>query len=300
MKIGLDIGGSHIAIGVINKNYELILKEEKDIKISESENPNKTLQDNVIQLIYNIISKFDKDNIELIGLACPGNIENGKIIKAGNLNIENMDIVKILKNKFNTNIVLRNDAECAALAEKQIGSLKNFDDAIFLTLGTGIGGAVFMNGKMLISKRKRGFEIGHMVIDVNGEKCTCGRNGCFETLASMRKLKNDIKEKLKLNLETTGNEIRQLLEDKDTYILVEDIINTYIDNLAEGIENLISIFKPEIISIGGSFTHYKKLFLDKLICKLNNEEATFIKGDVPPIVMAELKNEAGIIGATIV
>lgn len=84
-----------------------------------------------------------------------GNIRDGEIVEAGNLNIQNMNIVNILKNKFETNILLRNDAKCAALAEKKIGSIKSFDDAIFLTLGTGIGGAVFMNGDMLVPKKAR-------------------------------------------------------------------------------------------------------------------------------------------------
>ena len=191
-----------------------------------------------------------------------------------------MEIVKLLETKFHTKILLRNDAKCAAIAEKKIGSLKKFDDAIFLTLGTGIGGAVFMNGEMLNAKKRNDFEIGHMVIDLNGEKCNCGRNGCFETLASMRKLKEDIIEKLNLNSQATGKEIRQLLENKDTY-------------------SLINIFKPEAISIGGSFVHYKKLLLDKLKDELKSKKLIFIKNDLPKIVMATLKNEAGIIGATI-
>lgn len=195
--------------------------------------------------------------------------------------------------------MLKNDAECAALAEKQIGSIKDFVDAVFITLGTGIGGAVFLGGKLLTPKQKRGFEIGHMVIDVNGEKCTCGRIGCFETLASMRNFKNCIKKKLNLPLDTTGKEIRELLENKENYKLAEDVINTYIHNLAVGLENLISIFAPEVISIGGSFAHYKDILLDKLLNELNNSNSIFIKNNLPKIVMAELKNEAGIIGATI-
>lgn len=210
-----------------------------------------------------------------------------------------MDIVNTLQTKFNVKVLLRNDAKSAALAEKAIGSIKKFDDAIFLTLGTGIGGAVFMNGKMLEPKRKYGFEIGHMVININGPKCTCGRNGCFETLASMRKLKNDIKEKLNLSPDTTGKEIRELLENKQNYYQAQTVIDEYIQNLSIGLQNLIIMFKPEVISIGGSFTHYKEILLDKLIQNLNGQNANFIKNNIPPILIATLKNEAGIIGAII-
>lgn len=210
-----------------------------------------------------------------------------------------MEIEQNLEKIFHKKILLRNDAKCAALAEKTMGSIKNYEDAIFLTLGTGIGGAVFMGGQMLVSKNNNGFELGHMVIDINGEKCTCGRYGCFETLASMKKLKNDIRKKLDLTSQTTGEEIRKLLEDKSNYILVEDVINNYIHNVVIGLENLISIFEPEIISIGGSFTHYKKILLNKLINELKNTNSIFVKDKVPKIVTATLKNDAGIIGATI-
>lgn len=294
MKIGLDIGGSHIAIGVINNNYELILKEERDIKIYEFENPSVALYNNIIQIIEKILEKTNIEELELIGLASAGSVENGKIVNACNLNITNMEIVNPLEHKFKTKVLLRNDAKCAALAEKKIGSIKNFKDAVFLTIGTGIGGAVFMDGKMLSPKRKSGFEIGHIVIDVNGEKCTCGRNGCFETLASMRKFKKDIKEKLNLNPDITGKEMREMLENKKYYNIVEDIINMYIHNLSIGLINLVKIFEPEVISIGGGFTYYRDIFLNKLKTELDNNIA-----DMPKLVMASLGNEAGIIGAVI-
>lgn len=234
-----------------------------------------------------------------------GTIRNGKIIRAENLNISETDeeynnvVSRILADKFNTKVSIRNDAKCAGLAEKAIGSLKKCDDAVFLTLGTGIGGAVFLNGKMLEPKRNSGFEIGHIVIDVNGDKCNCGRKGCFETLASMKKLKSDIRKRLNLDLQTTGVTIRKILEDKNNYLLVEDIIDNYIDNLSIGIANLINIFEPEVVSIGGSFVHYKSMLIDKLEYSLKKKNAIFNEDSVPKIVTAELGNEAGIIGATI-
>lgn len=206
-----------------------------------------------------------------------------------------MEIAKPLENKFGVKILLKNDAKCAAIAEKEAGSIKKFDNAVFLTLGTGIGGAVYLDGKMILPK----MEIGHMTMDINGEKCTCGRFGCFETLASMRKLKNDIKEKLKIDSETTGKEIKESLEDENIYNKVKDIVDTYIHNLSEGLKNIINIFHPEIISIGGSFAHYEDILLDKLINELNRENGLIIKENIPIITVAELKNEAGIIGATI-
>lgn len=295
MKIGLDIGGSHIAIGIVNNENKLLQKYEKDIKISESKNPKECLLDNIVLLIEDVISKIDKNKVNLIGVACPGNIQKGKIIKAENLNLVNVDIVKELENKFNVKVLLKNDAKCAAIAEKTVGAIKNFKDVCFLTLGTGIGGAIFIDGKMVLPKS----EIGHMVIDINGEKCSCGRNGCFETLCSMKKFKKDIIEKLQLSSDTTGIEIRQFLKNKSTYDLAKDTIDVFIHNLSIGITNLVRIFKPEVICIGGSFTHYEDILLDKLKKELEDEVGLFNSNDLPQILMATLKNDAGIIGATI-
>lgn len=300
MKIGLDIGGSHIAIGVVNDENELLQKYEKDIKISESTNPEKYLLDNIIMLIKDMFCKIDKNKVDLIGVACPGNIQNGKVIRAANLNIKNLEIAKELENEFNIKTVVRNDGKCAALAEKNVGIMKDYQNACFLILGTGVGGAVFMDGEMILPKRESGFEIGHTVIDINGEKCTCGRFGCFETLCSMRKFKRDIIEKLQLSSNITGIEIRQLLEDKNTYNLVQDIINSFLHNLSIGIANLVRMFKPEIVCIGGSFTHYESILLDKLKEELEKEVALFNSNALPKILMATLKNDAGIIGSTIV
>lgn len=295
MKIGLDIGGSHIAIGIVNNENKLLQKYEKDIKISESKNPKECLLDNIVLLIEDVISKIDKNKVDLIGVACPGNIQKGKIIKAENLNLVNVDIVKELENKFNVKVLLKNDAKCAAIAEKTVGAIKNFKDVCFLTLGTGIGGAIFIDGKMVLPKS----EIGHMVIDINGEKCSCGRTGCFETLCSMKKFKKDIIEKLQLSSDTTGIEIRQFLKNKSTYDLAKDTIDVFIHNLSIGITNLVRIFKPEVICIGGSFTHYEDILLDKLKKELEDEVGLFNSNDLPQILMATLKNDAGIIGATI-
>lgn len=299
MKIGLDIGGSHIAIGIVNNDNKLLQKYEKDIKICESKNPEEYLLDNIILLIKDVFDKIDKNKVDLIGIACPGNIQDGKVIRAANLNIKNLEIVKKIENEFNIKTIVRNDGKCAALAEKNVGAMKNYKNACFLILGTGVGGAVFLDGEMILPKKESGFEIGHMVIDINGENCTCGRRGCFETLCSMRKFKRDIIEKLQLSSDITGIEIRQLLEDKNTYNLVQDVINNFSHNLSIGIANLVRMFKPEAVCIGGSFTHYESILLDKLKEELKREVSLFNSNDLPKILMATLKNDAGIIGATI-
>ena len=300
MRIGIDIGGSHVGIGLINENGTIIAKEEQDLNNKlKDENYSKKLVQTIIELITKLLEdkKIDINKISLIGIAIPGTVSDTHIIKADNLHIKNFDIVSEINKYFNIRVMLRNDAKCAAIAEKEYGSLKKYDDAVFLTLGTGIGGAVFLNGKLLKPKKYEGFEIGHMVIEKNGLQCNCGNKGCFEKYASMNALRRRVKEEFgKENL--TGTELKEILTAPENLEKSNKIIDEYIENLSVGIANLINIFEPETISIGGSFANLKDVFLDTLKEKLKEEGKLFNK-KVPNIVIAKLKNDAGIIGSVI-
>ncbi len=300
MKIGIDIGGSHIAVGVITYNGTIICKSEKDLPSSlKTDEYGEFIIKTIIELIEDVLEKAQKDitKISLIGIAVPGMVSETSIIKAENLHIKNLEITKEINKYFNVPVKLKNDAKCAALAEKEYGSLKKAKDAVFLSLGTGIGGAVFLNDELLVPKKYEGFEIGHMVIQKNGIKCNCGRSGCFEKYASMRALKEKLAEKLKLE-NITGEELKKILEDTKNEE-VNNIIDEYIDNLCIGIANLTNIFEPEIISIGGSFAFYEKVLLKKLEERLKKEKL-FNKENMPKLVVAKLKNDAGMIGAVLI
>lgn len=300
MRIGIDMGGSHIGIGLINSETgTIIAKEEQDILV-EKENNEQKLVDIIISMITKILEKkkIDIKKISLIGIAVPGMVSKTHIIKAKNLHINNFNIVAEINKYFNIPIILRNDAKCAAIAEKEHGGLKKYDDALFLSLGTGIGGAVYLGGKLIRPKKYEGLEIGHMVIKEGGIKCNCGRKGCFEKYASIKALKEKVAKEYGLK-DYTGKDIKELLErEKDTE-KANKILDEYVEDLSLGLANLINIFEPEVISIGGSFVYYKDLVLDKLNTKLKQNGVLFNGGDVPKIIMAKLKNNAGIIGATI-
>lgn len=300
MKIGIDIGGSHIGIGLINANGTIIAKEEKDIaNRQKNESYGTVLVQTIIDLITTILekSKMKIQDISLIGIAVPGTVSNTEIIKADNIHIRNFDIVSEINKYFNIPVSLRNDAKCAAIAEKEHGGLKKYDDALFLVVGTGIGGAVFLNGNLLKPKKYEGFEIGHMVIEKDGLQCNCGRKGCFEKYASMKTFKDSVIKEFELDNDTSGKEIKEFIEKNPEKS--EKIIDEYIENLSIGIANLINIFEPEIVSIGGGFVYYKDIFLDRLIKKLNQGNLLFNPNNVPKIVAAKLKNDAGIIGSVI-
>ena len=250
----------------------------------------------LILLLLQILIEENNYEIESIGIAFPGTVSNGIVIKADNLGITNLKIVEELKKDFNYPIYLQNDAKAAAIAEKKFGSLRNYYDSIFLIIGTGVGGAVFLNGELLKPKRYSGFEIGHMVIKENGIKCNCGRNGCFECYGSMKRLKIKISDVFNLN-SIDGIIIREFMEDNLKNEKLNEILDLYIKDLVVGIANLINIFEPEAVSIGGSFAHYRDILLEKLEKELAKKEELFNKEDIPKIVFAELKNDAGIVGA---
>ena len=237
MKVGIDIGGSHIAIGVIDNNG----------KITEKRNLKKTITDYILEKVKLFQEKY---KIEKIGIGTPGQIENGVIVQTTNLQVKNFNIMEDLKG-LELPIMIRNDAKCAGLAENAYGCLKGYNSSIFLTLGTGIGGAYFVQGELQKAGDKAGYEFGHMVIQKDGILCNCGRKGCFERYASMKAFKNNLREVLNLDETTRGQELLEIIrrntpEDKN-YEVIEDEVNEFIENLSEGIQNLICIFEPEIV-----------------------------------------------------
>lgn len=300
MKIGVDVGGSHVGLGLVDENGNLLLKKEKDYEESKSDMSSIVLE-TIVELINEILEEnsLKKEKIESIGIALPGTVSKTSVIKAENLGIENFEIVTELKKQFNLPIYIENDAKCAAIAEKKFGSLKKYDDALFLIIGTGVGGAVFLGGKLLKPKRYSGFEVGHMVIKKNGTECNCGRKGCFEVYASMKRLKEKISKVFNLGT-TDGKKIREFMEHNKENNELDKIIDEYIENLEIGLVNLINIFEPQAISIGGSFGHYEKIFIERLKNKINENGELYNKEQIPEIVVAKLKNDAGIIGAAMI
>lgn len=294
MKIGIDIGGSHIAIALVNEEGKIIEKNETDIE--DIENAEMFIEKYIMKNIHNMIPQ---NEIELIGIASPGTPKDGKIFSMYNLGIEELDIAKMIQKYYNIPINIRNDGKCSALAEKKYGSLKDYDDCIFLCLGTGIGAGVFLEGKLLEAKRAPGFEIGHMIINKNGIKCNCGKNGCFETYCSMKRFKDNAREILGLNSEISAVELLDVIEKQKEDIRLKALIDEYINNLIIGFSNLIDIFEPEAISLGGSFVYFRDIFYDKLLQEFNIRKYYFNKDIKTEIKLAMLGNDAGIIGATI-
>lgn len=291
MKIGIDLGGSHIAIGVVDNDGRIVEKIEKRLTSKEKKSLTKSIEEYIIENVKQFKTKY---KITKIGMAIPGRAKDGIILSSGNLGIKNYPITQKLQ-ELELPIQIQNDAKCAGLAENVYGCLKGYNTSIFLTLGTGIGGAAFLNGELLIGANRAGGEFGHMVIQKNGIPCHCGREGCFERYASMKVFKNNLRKALNLDETTRGQElfdiIRKNKQENKNFQIIEDVVSEFIEDLSTGILNLIRIFEPEIVGIGGSFVYFDEVLLPRLREKVNRED---IK-----IETAILGNDAGIIGAVL-
>ncbi len=298
MKIGIDVGGSHIGVGLVDERGNIILKKETDFIKKEKLDLKIIIIDTIVKHINQILRKSNTDmkQIEYIGIAFPKSLRNNTFGKAVNLGVTGYEIKEEIQNKIKIPVYMKNDAKCAAICEKRYGGLKKYANAVFLTIGTGIGGALFLNHTLICTTQNDLFKIGHMIIQKDGIECKCGKRGCFEKYASITALKQEVTRNYNISEELTGvnlyNFIIENLQDEK----MQNILNTYIENLSMGISNIINLFEPEAIAIGGSFAYYNDIFLEKLEKKLKENQIAF--GDnYPKLLIATYKNDAGIIGA---
>ena len=294
MKVGIDLGGSHVAIGLVSDDGKIIDQFEKDFTQDEKQDIMKVTEEFIVDEISKIKNKY---NIEKVGMAVPGTVKDGIIIKAVNLGIQNYDLGKILSTKTGIPFIIKNDAKCAALGEYKYVIKDDNKNILFLTLGTGIGGAYIYNGELLEGHSYDGYEYGHMVVKENGIPCKCGKKGCFEKYGSILCFKLKVQERLNLPINISGPELRANIakyEDK-----VYDLQENYLNDLSLGLSNLINIFEPDMIVIGGGFARFDYMFLDRLKAKLLIPGVLFNNREKIDIRAAKLGNDAGIIGASI-
>ena len=298
MKIGIDLGGSHLGIGVIDEEKNIVEAYEKYFSEEDKKDITSVIENFIVETVKDLEGSYE---IESIGIAIPGVAKNGVIIKTVNLGINNYDISTSLRNKLNKPIIVRNDAKCACLAEydnmlKNDSSLDNAN-IVFLGIGTGIGGGVIYNGNLLEGHEYEGYEFGHMIIKPNGISCKCGKSGCFEKYGSILEYKKKVRERLNISSDVNGDPLREVM--KNRHDEIKDLEEQYISDLSIGISNIINIFEPDIVVLGGGFANFSEIFEDKLKDKLINSPLLFNRRDSIDLRIAKLGNDAGIIGATI-
>ncbi len=294
IRIGADIGSSEVQIGIINSEQHIIAVKQYPFDRSQ------TAEKNIDDLAENILSLLKENSIPLdqcigVGVGIPGTIDrkNGRVLYSNNIQWEDVPIVQRLGRSIPCPVRIANNADCAALGEAVAGAGRDYSDVAMFTLGGGVGGGIILNGRVFEGGIMGGSEIGHMVIRHGGRKCTCGRKGCLEAYASVPALLKDAENACgtKLSLD----EIFDRYHSGDE--IMEKVIAEYIDTLGVGILNMINIFRPQLILLGGILSKYTGDFIEPLQRIAEKESFGRSHGMIPEIRTAELGKSAGMIGA---
>lgn len=301
MFIGIDLGGTTIKGGVVNSEGEILFK--KVIPTNAWGETNEIVED-IISLVKALQEELSKEALEVIGVGVPGMVthENSYIETCANINLSKTNLKKILEREIGVPTFIDNDANVAAIAEYEIGSLKKYQSGMLITLGTGVGGGIIINNEVIRGSHGIGAEIGHMVVGENFYDCNCGRNGCLETFASASAINEYAKKLLRDTSEDSvlrGKEISAKIVFDGARTgdqLCEKVINRFAEYLSKGIVNFINILDPEAIALGGGISNAGEYLIDLLEEKIKEDlytqDAEFAK-----LLLAELKNDAGIVGA---
>lgn len=310
-RIGIDVGGTFIKGGIVNDSGDIIFSTKVPTFNTEEK---MSVIDNLYNLIVKLLKKnqeITNDEISFIGLGIPGIVNRKKGIAefSGNLSWNNVPIIEILKNRGITiPIQMCNDSRSACIGEMLFGAGKKYHNSVVMTIGTGIGAGIVINNKLFEGNGDKGGEIGHSLLVMDGDMCTCGRHGCFEAYASAKALVKYTKEQMQLDLDSlmwkkVDNDINKVdgslafecskLNDKSANI----VISKYIKYLGEGLLNVCNNFRPEAIIIGGGISEQGNYFFEKVNTYIKERDYGY--KCTPPVIViqAKLGNNAGLIGA---
>lgn len=306
--IGIDLGGTNIVAGVVDENYNIIAKASTKTNCPR---PAKEIADDMAKMALQAVKNANLtiDDIEWVGVGTPGiaNSATGIIEYSNNLGFKDTPMVKYIQETIDKPVFIENDANAAAYGEYVAGAAKGAKNAVCITLGTGVGGGIIIDGKIYAGSNFAGAEIGHTVISVDGPQCSCGRKGCFEVFSSATGLIRMSKEAMAEHPESIMN---KMAEEKGKVTartsfdamragdaVAKEVVEKYIKYLAAGITNTINIFQPDVLCIGGGVCNEGDPLLLPVKALVKEEVYTRNSEKNTEIVIASLGNDAGIIGA---
>jgi len=304
--IGIDVGGMSVKGAVVTREGKILCHNSVPTRKGGN---GKELSEDIARLVEELLSeqKLTAKDIAGVGVGCPGLIDskNGVVVFAGNLDLNNSPLAELVSVKLGMPVKLTNDANAAALGEAKFGSGKKYSDSILLTLGTGVGGGIVIDGKLFEGGCSAGAEIGHMVIDYGGEPCTCGRRGCFEAYSSatalIRSTAKAMEEDKKSAMWNTYTPAtvngKTAFEYCDTDAAAKAVVDWYIEHLACGITNLANVFRPQVIMLGGGVSNQGAMLTEPLQNLLDSEIMGGQLYAPVKVVTASLGNDAGALGA---
>ena len=312
-RIGIDLGGTNIAAAVVNNEFKIIKKKSVP---TGADRDASLIMDDMAALCRNICDEagVDFSEIEAVGIAAPGvaNHTDGVIEYSCNLPFRKYPICAELSSRLGTtNVHVENDANAAAWGEAVAGAAKGSRSSVMITLGTGVGGGVIIDGKVFSGFNYAGTELGHVVISTCGRPCNCGRRGCWEAYSSATALVRMTAEKLdECEREGRATIMKEMVEKKGKIsgrtafsaaregdAAACEVVDEYISYLASGLTSMINIFQPEILSIGGGVSGEGQYLIDRVLPIIRKEQYGGDFVEHTKVCIAELGNDAGIIGA---
>ena len=307
MRIGIDVGGTGIQVGLVNRDLHII---------AESSIPTRTdipFEDQVREIVTCVLSListagYNPDEIESVGVGIPGIASvNGEIIKCTNMGWHHVPFRKIFNQYYNKPVHVDNDANVAALAESVAGVSSGTSSSVFITIGTGIGSGIIINGKIWKGCHGIGGELGHVILDLDGVPCSCGNHGCLERYCSATAIIRMGREAVRVHpdslmLNLAGNDPSAInakivfdAARQSDYAAVE-VFKRFISYLSQAVASVVNLIDPEVIVLGGGVSKAGSFLLDPL----QKEFPGYVLFDdqpLPEIKLAVLGPEAGIIGA---
>ena len=308
-KIGIDLGGTNIAVGLVNEKYEIVSKRSTPTLAKRGAD---AIVSDMAKLCAEVCAEvgIELSDIAGIGIAAPGvaNSETGVAEYCNNIYFREYPIVAKLKELTGVEAIkLENDANAAALGEAVAGAAKDARISMIVTLGTGVGGGIVIDGKVYSGFNFVGGEIGHMVIEKDGVPCSCGRKGCWEVYSSATALARMTREKIE-ECRAEGRHTSMFTAPKISGRTAceamrhgdeagKEVYEKYIDYLATGLANVINIFQPEVVSLGGGVSNEGQSLIDDLLPLVRKQTYGYGYIKLTDIRIAALGNDAGIIGA---
>ena len=306
--IGIDLGGTNIVAGVVDDNYTILASAK--CKTGAQRTPEEIIDD-MAAMAREAVGKagLSLGDIAHVGVGCPGtcNPETGEVEYTNNINFSHVMLGPILKEKLGLPVYIENDANAAAIGEVKAGAAKGAESCVCITLGTGVGGGVIIDGKVYSGFNFSGTELGHTVMVVGGEPCTCGRNGCWEAYASATALINQTRRAMEAHPESKMWQIAESLDKVNGLTafdgmragdaIAKEVVDTYIYYVGCGLVNMVNIFQPEVMCIGGGICKEGETLLAPLRAIIEKERYSKYCEKQTKLCVAELGNDAGVIGA---
>lgn len=307
--VGIDLGGTNIVAGLVDENGNILKKHRVP---THAEQPFEALVADIAGTAYRVVelAGLRMEDVSSVGLGTPSliNPRTNLLVNANNLGWRNVPLPAELDKHFDLPVYIRNDADCAALGEVMAGAARDYENALMITLGTGVGGGVILHKRIYNGCDHMGAELGHTKLVYHGVRCTCGQYGCLESYASATALIRQTKEAMAAHPESlmhrlVGGDLTRVdartafeaAHQNDPAGLA--VVDQYIDYLAAGLSTFIVIFRPDVILIGGGVSNEGDYLLEPLNEKMNACTYAAAEVGIPRAIRARLGNDAGIIGA---